>query len=1706
MSTTGMENLEGADSTHNTKVSDSAYSNSCSNSQSQRSGSSKSRHSGSNSSGSSGYGGKASTQASSIAPLPQQAIKRTKEKDRKKKKLKTACDGAVPAPNGSSTGTNTAGPAAGGTASATANVHSLAGNGVEQQNLSGCGDPEPMDTLPGNSSLNSGSTITGDMASGAPGMQTSAHGGEPNDHHEMSVVSGSKGANGTEQISVGVAAAAAAAAAAAVAAQIINDENTEDDHKHMSQQQMHRSSDSTNADLQKKRIAHSILPGPAPLPAGVASIVNSIATGESDHKSSGLRSSKVAGEHTVSGSGTLLGVALADQQHCQPKQQQQHHHHGVQQHQHPKQQHSTKQDAALQSQQHGLQVPQQHSASQQQLQQQQQHHHQHHPHHPLQLQQQQHDKQQQSQQQSNTPRTNKPDVEDGFCCVISMHDGVVLFTTPSITHSLGFPKDMWLGRSFIDFVHPKDRATFASQITSKVVVPLGESKSGQKDQKNSLYVMLRKYRGLKTAGFGVTKTTVNYEPYRLVLTFREAPAENAEVMSGRSILLIISATPVKSVYKEPNESLCERELKFNTRHTTSGVLSYVDGNSVESIGYLPQDILGRSVMELYHPDDMHILRKAYETVMVKGQTAGASFVSQPYRFLVNNGCYIVLSTEWTSFVNPWSRELEFVIGNHRILQGPSIADVFVSPFYCQTQNQFSDEALKEAKMIEEQILRLLKEPVAKPSDMVKQEVSKRCKALASFMEELMDEVAQPELKLNLLNESDFTFSERDSVMLGEISPHHEYFDSKSSSETPPSYNQLNYNENLQRFFDSRPAMNIEEQMKMDSSGGTNTETIGDEQSQVVSPNQRGFSASGGGGSGGSAGNFSSESNAQMDSTTNTTSNTGGTGGTGTSSGGGGSFQPPTLTEELLCKHNEDMQKVMLKKHREARMVARGTDKNKKGPPDKGGYGGGGTVGHGVKRGSSHSWEGDAHKTIKHQHNPDPNGGCTSIQQQQQQLLQQKMGPVAPHALQQQLLIQQQHQQLQQQQQQHQQQQLQQQQQQQQLHQHHQQTNVHLHYKAQHVSQQHQQHQQGLYGQGQSSFQQPTMQNALSTGHLQQTQHHQEQLISHRSSTQQHAYQSQFQTNGLGGLSNQTESILAANQRTSFNTTFTTPSILTPQMTYGTHSGSSITGRTGDLWPPFSVSVTTMQASAGAGTGSASFVPSHSIFPTLYYIPAAAAAAAATAAPQPTPVAALETLPRLNPITVPYMAAGVMYPHPQLYQQSLLYPPMMYHAMPYQPLPPPCGLDSDTRNHQHQQHQQQQQQQRQQQQQQQQQQQRLQSQTGQSAGGPGQTATGGITVGLGPNAGGQTSAQSSEVTGTAANGGHTGGNSGKLPAHITVPPSAGSGSQSQTPFQRPSSQATSVKAEPGSALGSIASASIVVNRAFSESSKKDLTDSPLISNVDCTDCALDEVLDKHCDGIATGIDRRVNGGSRLTGQLDKLPSGIGTAGIGTTSNSTGGGVVGMCEVSDDMDESSFSSFYSSFLKTDNSSEGQNGAERKESSEMCWESGSNNATSNNRMLGDGCGESGNQDSLDSGKRNSAGDGTGTMVRPGSGSGCRAKRRPNPPWLDNVCQTKDLIYRYQINERSLKELLDSDNLALKKISQPILVNDQLGQLYLDLELEGLSAKLSLSEATSGSSSDDCDTKDKAKVNKRNMKYSKLVMIYEENAPFPPPNDSEP
>lgn len=68
-----------------------------------------------------------------------------------------------------------------------------------------------------------------------------------------------------------------------------------------------------------------------------------------------------------------------------------------------------------------------------------------------------------------------------------------------------------------------------------------------------------------------------------------------------------------------------------------------------------------------------------------------------------------------------------------------------------------------------------------------------------------------------------------------------------------------------------------------------------------------------------------------------------------------------------------------------------------------------------------------------------------------------------------------------------------------------------------------------------------------------------------------------------------------------------------------------------------------------------------------------------------------------------------------------------------------------------------------------------------------------------------------------------------------------------------------------------------------------------------------------------------------------------------------------------------------------------------------------------------------------------------------------------------------------------------------QPGMVNEQLDQLYFDLDAEnkGHLARISLGDTPSNSSEDEENMSKK----KKNTHYSKLSMIYDENAPVQPP-----
>uniref|UniRef100_A0A2A4JCV7 Period circadian protein n=1 Tax=Heliothis virescens TaxID=7102 RepID=A0A2A4JCV7_HELVI len=492
--------------------------------------------------------------------------------------------------------------------------------------------------------------------------------------------------------------------------------------------------------------------------------------------------------------------------------------------------------------------------------------------------------------------------KDGFSCVISMHDGVVMYATSSLTTTLGFPKDMWIGRSFIDFVHPRDRNTFASQITNGLAVPKIDNGTQEKVQfpANSVSTMvcrIRRYRGL-TSGFGVKERVVGFMPFLLKLTFKNISDEE-----GKVIYLVIQATPFFSAFKTPNE-LVTKAVPFVIRHAANGHIEYVDSESVPYLGYLPQDLADKDALMLYHPDDLIYLRQVYDTIVKEGGLAR----SKSYRMVTQNGDYIRLETEWSSFINPWSKKLEFVIGKHHIVEGPSNPDVFQSPDPDRNQ-KIPEEEKNKAQMLRENIIRTMNEALTKPAELAKQQMSKRCQDLASFMESLMEEAPKTDEELRLeINDPDHSYYERDSVMLGGISPHHDYYDSKSSTETPLSYTQLNYNDTLQRYFDSHQPISYEDYNPVTGENILGLKDTRPFMNHCLSPMAQHSRDSGEMTCSSDSNGMAMGSNSPMMPL--------------------GDYPPIRLTEALLNKHNAEMEKELMKIHRETRSSSKGEREKK----------------------------------------------------------------------------------------------------------------------------------------------------------------------------------------------------------------------------------------------------------------------------------------------------------------------------------------------------------------------------------------------------------------------------------------------------------------------------------------------------------------------------------------------------------------------------------------------------------------------------------------------------------------------------------------------------------------------------------------------------------------------------------------------------------
>uniref|UniRef100_A0AAY5K487 PAS domain-containing protein n=1 Tax=Esox lucius TaxID=8010 RepID=A0AAY5K487_ESOLU len=283
---------------------------------------------------------------------------------------------------------------------------------------------------------------------------------------------------------------------------------------------------------------------------------------------------------------------------------------------------------------------------------------------------------------------------DTFSVGVSFLSGKVVYISPQASPMLRTKPERLQGALFSELLAPQDVSTFYSS-TAPCRLPPWSSCTGS-SLNSPVDCTQEKSMFCRISGGRDSEGEVRYYPFRM--TPYQLTLGDSEEFQPCCLLI---AERVHSGYEAPRIPADKRI--FTTSHTPSCVFQEVDERAVPLLGYLPQDLVGTPVLMYLHPDDRPVMVAIHKKIL---QSAGQPFEHSPLRMCARNGEYLTIDTSWSSFVNPWSRKVAFIVGRHKVRTSPLNEDVFTPSVEVEARAMSP-----EVPRLSEQIHRVLVQPV-----------------------------------------------------------------------------------------------------------------------------------------------------------------------------------------------------------------------------------------------------------------------------------------------------------------------------------------------------------------------------------------------------------------------------------------------------------------------------------------------------------------------------------------------------------------------------------------------------------------------------------------------------------------------------------------------------------------------------------------------------------------------------------------------------------------------------------------------------------------------------------------------------------------------------------------------------------------------------------------------------------------------------------
>ncbi|XP_056655405.1 basic helix-loop-helix ARNT-like protein 2 isoform X2 [Monodelphis domestica] len=286
-------------------------------------------------------------------------------------------------------------------------------------------------------------------------------------------------------------------------------------------------------------------------------------------------------------------------------------------------------------------------------------------------------------------------VADGFLFVVGCDRGKILFVSKSVSKTLNYDQATLTGQSLFDYLHPKDVAKVKEQLSSSDISPrekLIDAKTGFQVQASLPAGTTHLYSGARRSFFCRIKScrpsikeeqeclsNSNKKDHRKFYTVHcmgylrswplsvvglEEENDNQKDSSNFNCLVAIGRLHPYIVPQRSGE-IKVKPTEFITRFATNGKFVYVDQRATAILGYLPQELLGTSCYEYFHQDDHSNLTNKHKAVLQSKE----KIFTDSYKFKAKDGSFITLKSQWFSFINPWTKELEYIVSINTLVLG-----------------------------------------------------------------------------------------------------------------------------------------------------------------------------------------------------------------------------------------------------------------------------------------------------------------------------------------------------------------------------------------------------------------------------------------------------------------------------------------------------------------------------------------------------------------------------------------------------------------------------------------------------------------------------------------------------------------------------------------------------------------------------------------------------------------------------------------------------------------------------------------------------------------------------------------------------------------------------------------------------------------------------------------------------------------------------